>query len=707
MAFPSTPLPFGFELYYNGAWNDHTADVSDEGISITRGRSDESAQVEPARMSLSLKNSTGKYSPRNPNSSLYGKIGRNTPCRLWVEHGAAYLGSNRHYRFYGEVSEWPQKWGLKGAPQARCNIECSGTLRRLGQGASPLRSALYRGISALGSNLVGYFPLEDSEGSSNLYNALGKQPGRIYGAPTLSGYDGFVASARVPTLQSGRIYLPIQKYTNTNAFQVRFLARIPAATPNNAIICRVTTDNSLGWIDLIYTTGGYLSLQPYTNLGAATTALGPVAFNVDGRDLRISIEAKKNGTGIDFTLVTLEEGYASGSYFTSNVASATLGSCTAVDFNVAQASLGDVAVGHVTVEKAITSIFDLSSQLNAFFGETAAARISRLCTENGLTLALVGVSSTTETVGYQKERDLLTLLRDAESTDHGILYEPRSTGGLAYRTLASMYSQTAGARIAYSDNLLLPFEPIDDDQATRNKVSVSREGGSTSIIEDTTSTLSTQAPPLGVGVYDESVTLSLRTDEQARQQASWLVHVGTVDEARWPQIGLDFAHPTLLADSSLTRSLLLLDLGDRLVVDHLPSWLPPFDVDQIVQGYTETITPFSYKIVYSCSPAKPYRVPTYGTSGDRYSNDSSKLNTACSSTATVLSVKTLNGPLWTTASGDFPFNVLISGELITVTSISGTSSPQTFTVTRSVNGVVKAHSVDEQVTLYDSTYYGL
>jgi hypothetical protein len=59
---------------------------------------------------------------------------------VWTPTGNSTV-TNRHYRFVGEVSSWPQRWGRKGAPQAHSPIECSGVLRRLGQGASPCRAS--------------------------------------------------------------------------------------------------------------------------------------------------------------------------------------------------------------------------------------------------------------------------------------------------------------------------------------------------------------------------------------------------------------------------------------------------------------------------------------------------------------------------------------------------------------------------------------
>lgn len=73
------------ELQLDGDWVDITGDVYQrQDIEIARGRADESSRVDPAKCKLLLNNRSGKYSPRNPNSELFGKIGRNTPIRVGV-----------------------------------------------------------------------------------------------------------------------------------------------------------------------------------------------------------------------------------------------------------------------------------------------------------------------------------------------------------------------------------------------------------------------------------------------------------------------------------------------------------------------------------------------------------------------------------------------------------------------------------------------
>jgi hypothetical protein len=48
-----------------------------------------------------------------------------------------------------------------------------------------------------------------------------------------------------------------------------------------------------------------------------------------------------------------------------------------------------------------------------------------------------------------------------------------------------------------------------------------------------------------------------------------------------------------------------------------------------------------------------------------------------------MTVATTQGPLWTTTADDFPLFVNADGIKVTVTNITGSSSPQTFTMTGS------------------------
>ena len=196
----------------------------------------------------------------------------------------------------------------------------------------------------------------------------------------------------------------------------------------------------------------------------------------------------------------------------------------------------------------------------------------------------------------------------------------------------------------------------------------------------------------------------MAVDDQAIQQASWRVALGTVDEARWPSIGADLVDSPFLGDADLTRDILGIGIGDRITVTNLPAWLPPDDVDQIVIGWTETITPYHHEIVWTCLPASPYRVLVWDNEF-RWDSDATTLAADVTSSATSFTVTIDDGGLWD--DGDGTFGVAVGGEVMTVTAVSGSSSPQTFTVTRSVNGVVKSHTSGDQVRLAASSHWSL
>jgi hypothetical protein len=141
--------------------------------------------------------------------------------------------------------------------------------------------------------------------------------------------------------------------------------------------------------------------------------------------------------------------------------------------------------------------------------------------------------------------------------------------------------------------------------------------------------------------------------------------------------------------------------------------LPPDDISVLVYGYTERITGFEHTISLNCVPESGYEIGYTNMTDDQVSyfgradTDGSEINEDLTTTETDVGVATTSGPVWTTTAGDLPFDVLIGGEVMRVTAVSGTTSPQVFTVTRSINGVVKTHSTGADVRLAYPTYVSL
>ncbi|WP_331744631.1 hypothetical protein [Streptomyces mirabilis] len=149
---------------------------------------------------------------------------------------------------------------------------------------------------------------------------------------------------------------------------------------------------------------------------------------------------------------------------------------------------------------------------------------------------------------------------------------------------------------------MAPLEPIDDDQKVRNDVTVQREGGASGHAVLEVGALSTQPPPDGVVVYDESLTLNLYSDDQAERHAYWRMHLGTWDEARYPVVDL-------AAAPGLINQVTALESGDRIQIANPPAWLPPGPIDLLMQGYQEVIGhPNDWDFQFNCTPAGSWAV---------------------------------------------------------------------------------------------------
>ncbi|WP_432118486.1 hypothetical protein [Streptomyces sp. bgisy032] len=93
-------------------------------------------------------------------------------------------------------------------------------------------------------------------------------------------------------------------------------------------------------------------------------------------------------------------------------------------------------------------------------------------------------------------------------------------------------------------------------------------------------------------------------------------------------------------------------------------------------------------------------IRTGGMPSLRVAASSSFLAEAVNETATSLKVTTSSGPLWVEDPAELPFLIRVSGEVMRVTAVTPVSATsQTFTVTRSVNGVVKALPAGEGVNV--------
>jgi hypothetical protein len=623
----------------------------------------------------------------------------------WDVEGDAEI-TNRQPRMVGEISSWPARWDVTGV-DVWVPAEASGILRRLGQGEAVEGSVMYRALTIDALSVIAYWPMEDAPGSKSLAAATpGTGPLVITGAPELAAFDGFASSAPLPVLAGAAFSGGPPAYVDTGETQVRWLCAVPALgdADNQALVTIYTSGSVRRW-EVHYGTGGTLGLRAIDSGGATIFDTGDFAFNVDGTQFMASIELRQVGADIEWLIGTLEPGLGLAPFTFGTAAGHTVGRVSSIVVSP-NGGIDGITVGHLSVQSQITSLFELRDQLNAWIGETAGRRIARLCAEEGVACVLRGDADQTTVMGAQYPGALLDLIGEAADTDGGILFEPRELLGLAYRTRESLYNQDAAAELDYAGgHLAPPLEPTDDDQQVRNDVTVSRVNGSSARAVLESGPLSIQAPPDGVGRYDEQLDINPRYDAALPDQAGWRLHLGTVDETRYPLVTVNLGKLLAAGEDDMVAAVVRLDVGDRLTIDNPPEWLPPGQISQLAVGFAEEIEQFGWYVTANCVPASPYQVAAYDVAG-RYGPHSTVTAEALDSTETNVDITTPVGPLWDTAASGY--DVLIGGERMTVSAVSAaTGTAQTLTVVRSVNGVAKAHASGAAVELAEPVVYAL
>lgn len=658
-----------------------------------------------AYMKLAL---TGSASPP---VYFQGAVGVDTHARIWKMSGATVFLP----RFTGEVSSWPAKWDLSGK-DVWVPIVASGITRRLGQGASPLRSSLYREFLRAPS-VTAYWPMEDGAGSTTFASAVGGSPMAMLGSPQLAADDGFACSDAIPTFTAGGAVGAVPSHASTGEFLVGALVHVPDSgmVDGSTLLTVACTGTARTWSILWNAGTGRFQLQCFDPDGVlvVNTVPGPWTVPPIGIRCYLYLSAETSGADVAWSLtyipIVAGSNYPIGQSASATLLASTVGRVTSVSVGARLDLAGGPAVGHVLAARDAQALFTSGvwRSLVAWNGEPASDRVQRLCRDEGVHSYIQYDASTTfrlaasVSMGPQRPATLLDLLRECETADGGTLHEPRGFLGLVYRTRASKYNQATTMGLDYgAGNISEPFDPVDDDQGVVNDVTVNRPGGSSARAVETTGPMSVQAPPAGVARYDTSVEVNVATDAQLPDLAAWRVHVGTWDEARYPSVHLDLAKNPLF-DAAVAAC----DVGDLVTLSNLPLWVPPGPVDQILEGYTETLGhPIDWDVVGNHSPAGPYRVgvldsPTLG----RLDSLTSSLNAGVTAGATSLAVKvTAGSALWITTATfptHFPFTAALGGEEVTVTAITGTSSPQTWTVTRAANGISKAHVAGTQIRL--------
>lgn len=725
ITFPGTPLQvrvwlaLGADLSADPAtwsWTNITAWVRhDPGIEISDGRADESSTVSNATARFTLDNRDGRFTRRNPTSPYYGLLSLQTP--IWIEVDP---GDGGHTRFTGYVFEWPTRWRGQQASDSIAPVVCGGILRWLQQVPGEALSAQRRAIEAV--NPVAYWPMEDPDGSTVGASVVGGMPlrgrsGLIEWAadqpppgseslPSLVANadlrapvstDGTLTTVAASTTWSGGGTIATAYLSLTLPYAVHFDFRA-SATP--ACPLRWSTGrNDYIRVQLTSTTIVVEFLD--ASAGTFTTLLSAAATidDEEWHNLMIFVDLRTKPT-LDTRL------YLDGvEVDTGSTLGLVIQTPTAVVVNPrSEPSITEsiLSVGHVAIigpPSGITDIDDLADYLvpllypafEAHNGEQAHVRIARVCDQLGVRFTTQAAES--EVMGPQPTATGIDILREAEATDMGVLYEV--DWGLGYQALSERYNAAVRMTLDIdSGHLAIEPEIADDDQRVRNKWTAESETASATFAE--------ASGPLGtaaIGVWEESASVNPQ-DDRLMDHATWRTHLSLVDEDRWPAVAM-----RLHATPDLIETWTELPYGARIKITNLPTQVPPDAVGAVIEGREEHIDQVSWDVALATSPASVYDVGVYETS--RYDTAGSETTADfIAGTDTSLTVATTLGEVWITGTVDF--NIRVSGVVLHVTEITSATSPQTFTVDQApVNGVVKTIPTGSSVGLANPGRYAL
>lgn len=676
-----------FEIWYDGRWNQAPVYMRD-GCTIKRGSNTPRSTSDPASAYLTLDNRLGLYSPRSVTSPLYGKIGQNTKARLTVDGSV---------RLVGEVASWKPERAVKG--DAWTKIEVAGVLQRIGRGTDPLEPALTRAITASGPDV--FWPLDDAEGATEARSGLGDSAMAMTGTVNFGEYTDLAGTVRAAEMSSASLSgtVPGAATATATTYSVTFGCALKTPTqPINdpstfaPLLTFYTPGSSLVRWEVMTTTLilGEIVLQAIEPnglgwiFGFSIPFFNAITYGDTWRyfEWAITFNSATNKYSITF--------YCDGVFVqTSNgttvYAGGTQGGISGVDINPQQYNFGTLGVADVWVRNGTSSIPAVGLAADGYTGESAADRFDRVCAEQAIAATIDGDALESVEMGPQGTVTLLGLLDEIALTDDANIIETRDVVGLTMRTGVSKLNQSAVLTLNYFGQIQPPLSPVIGDEGIRNDVTAAAPNGNSRRVQQLTGPHNVQLPDddsQGVGRYQTRIDVNPATDTALADAAGWRVNLGTFDGTWYAEITAD-----LDAAPGIAALVAAVDIGDLIALTSLPVDEALDTVESIVIGIAEDVQPKRRLVTFYCVPATPYQVGVLSTtSGDtgtflgHLDTDGSTTSGAIAAGATSFSVATPSGPLWTTVADDFPFDVVVGGQRVSISAISGASSPQTFTV---------------------------
>ena len=691
--------------YTAGVWTDVAVDSMDDPFTIQRGRTSEFSQPSTGQLSgLRLKNTNGQYTPLSQ-VLMDGTANANYP-NIVPRKRIRYSNTPAGVRGVGYIKGWPPFVDADGTRWV--SITATDRLDQLSR--IVLKSPIAQEISTAGP--VDLWTLTDPAGSTQAAENSGKQPFAViqessggsvmFGDPGPGVGDGTGLTFAPSSATAG-------KYLRTS-----LTTPLPSTADWSLVIWVKTTTVSRHLFSTAGSTG-FLSLDGTGHVVSATVTSSAAITDNSWHAIVKTFAHGGSGTATLF-VDGVSQGTSTGT-FGLDLGLIRVGQSN-VDLGVETSALFAGTIGYVGLFPAVLSAAQITSMwqaTNGYYGDRTDQRIARWLPAGGLTSSDWNLDAGKAIVGTypQAGKDIVSACQDMATTEGGgSVFYVGADGKARFQNRAF---RKPGAPVmtidAEADLDASVYAPNFDELTLFNQSTVNRAAQSGTLSTQTwTDPISSAAPPTGYGLTTDGsgVTSYATTDTDVLALAQARVAANAYPGFRLPQIAVDL----VTAQNNLYASLASVEIGSRIRITNLPvAMAPSTQIDLIVEGWSETIGPDTYKVVFDTSPAdNPARGIWDDTSYGRWQSKGQTLNANISNSATTIVIDTAAGlPLFTTVSARYPLKIQIGQEIITLNNAPGGTSPQTFTgCTRGVNGTsAAAQTVGVVVKLWPAVTWTL
>lgn len=601
----------------------------DESIPISYGRSDERSAVDPGRISFTLDNRDGRFTPDRESSPHHPYVTKSRPVRLMLRYDDG-AWSQRGLWYTDEWSlEWPD--GSDGA--CVVNVAASSRRARLGQTA-PLPSAVREAI--LATSPQAYWPMtEDADvtdasqrqafrdvtnpASTRDKQALGTFSRDLAWGPVV--HDG----TQGPPDEESLVFFPgerslgqlptLSRYIGAaGAFKVgpaeftlEFLAYLPVRYDRNVYALPVQLSSSDGSeiVELVVATDiasdaqGIYPQMTY-RLEDNTLTFGDLASGNDQTTFARATDAEMHHFAITLTGGKTAQVWVDGQPGLSN----TLTDGRSYPRPFTSIILGgavvnsDLWIGHVAIhDRALTaSELVLRADATTTSDETLDGRVKRVAGYVGVPADEVVVeTSVAPLLGLQSQagRSAVEVIDEIAASSGGVAYDDR-LGNLAlqarnhrYNAPPSFSLNSEGQEVQADLNFQL------DDRYLVNSVEASQVGSSDLplLVEDAASIAA-------FGVYSQSLSVVTSSTNEVQSAASNAIYRSASPRARVTQVSVDVT----AIPAAQRAKVLAADIGTRIELTALPGQAPASTLTLFVEGYEESLSATTHVITFNTTP---------------------------------------------------------------------------------------------------------